>query len=67
MSRGCTDCYKLNPNEALDKIKKAAKQKAIETGTAQAVYKEGQDYYYTDAGTAITNGYQIVCFLSAYS
>jgi hypothetical protein len=64
---GCTDCYKFNSNEALEKVKIQAKQTAIDTGEPQAVYQEGQDYYYTNAGTAITNGYQIICFLSAYS
>lgn len=64
---GCKDCIKFSPNEALDDIKKEAKAKAIESGTAQAVYKDGNEYYYTDAGAAITNGFQIICFLSAYN
>lgn len=63
----CRDCIRFNPNEALEEAKSQAKSKALQTGTAQAVYKEGNEYNYTDAGTAITGGFQIVCFLSAYS
>jgi hypothetical protein len=63
----CRDCIKFNVNEALDQAKAEAKQKAVETGTPQAVYQEGNDYFYTNAGTAITDGRHIVCFLSAYS
>jgi hypothetical protein len=63
----CRDCIKFNINEALDDAKAAAKQKAIETGTPQAVYKEGNEFYYTDAESAISSGRPIVCFLSAYS
>jgi hypothetical protein len=64
---GCTDCYKFNANEALEQVKIQAKQTAIDTGTAQAVYQEQNDYYYTDATTALSSGRVIICFLSAYS
>jgi hypothetical protein len=63
---GCTDCYKFNSNEALEIAKKAAKQKAIDTGIVQAVYQEANQYYYTNAEIARAEGFNIICFLSPH-
>ncbi len=63
----CFDCRKVNADEALEETKQLAKQKAIETNEAQAIYKEGNEWHYTTASAAISGGYPIAGFVSQYN
>jgi hypothetical protein len=52
--------------EALNIILKQAKDYAKENNITVAVYKEGLEYKFIEAGAAITGGYQIIDMVSQY-
>ena len=59
-------CFKKVENEELEIITQQAKEKAIRYEVAQAIYKEGDEYFFTEASTAIAGGYPIINILSPY-
>lgn len=50
----------------LDKILIEAKKEAVQNEKTYAIYKEGKTFGYTDAATAIANGYAIEQMVSKY-
>jgi hypothetical protein len=58
----CDNCFTSarGMDEALSNIKVKARAYAEEIQKPVAIYKEGYELYYTEAGRAIDSGYQIV-------
>lgn len=64
----CLDCLSKKKKVFFD-IEKAipeAKKLAIENGKTYAIYREGKAVSYTDATTAVANGYDILQMVSQY-
>lgn len=65
----CEGCIttKRGEDEALSSIKVKAKQYAEENKIPIAIYKEGTDYAFINAETAISGGYPIIQVVSQYN
>lgn len=64
---GCDGCLTSakGQNQQLETVKNEARKYAIQTEQTMAVYKEGTDYFYTEAGEAIARGLPVMEFVSA--
>ena len=68
MAERCIDCV-LNKKKIFFDIDKAvisAKKAAVQHGKTYAIYEEGKSICFTDAVTAIANGYTIIQMVSKY-
>ena len=63
---GCEGCLISAKGQAqtLDAVRAEAKKYAIENETTVAIYKEGNDYRYTSAETAVRAGIPVLEYLS---
>jgi len=61
----CFDCGKTNYDEALELIKQQAKRAAVEENEPKAIYKDGSEYKYISAYTAIHEGIPYVTIVSS--
>jgi hypothetical protein len=62
----CPDCVKRNHDEDLENIKQQAKNHAVTTSEAQAIYKEGGEYKFISAIYAYQNSFNVLHVVSAY-
>ena len=64
----CENCLTTNKGSdtSFEIIKAEAKQYAKKEKIPVAIYKEGFEWYYTSAATAIDNGYPIIEIISQY-
>lgn len=66
---GCEGCYSSPEGQdtALDTATKQAREYAKENKTAVAIYKEGFEYKYIEAGLAFAGNYPICNIVSQYN
>lgn len=64
---GCEGCLTSakGQNQQLETIKDEARRYAIESEKTMAVYKEGTEYFFAEAGEAISRGLPVMEFISA--
>ncbi len=62
----CEGCFTSAKGQSiqLDVIRSQAKSYAIETEKTMAIYKEGYEYFYSEASAATTAGKNIMEFIS---
>jgi len=51
----------------LENVKQQAKAYAVDQKQTMAVYKEGNEYKYAEAGFAIRSGYYVLEFISQHN
>jgi len=66
---GCEGCIVSAKGQSmqLDQVKQEAKQYATENNKTMAIYKEGNDYCYIEAGEAVRNGLPVMEFISQHN
>lgn len=68
MSDSCPGCFQSakGQQQEYEKVKTQALRAATKKHTAQAIYKEGFEWFYCDATDAIARGYPIREFISQH-
>lgn len=66
---GCEGCFISAKGQAaaLDTIKREAKKYAVENKQTVAIYKEANDYFFAEAGAAISAGKPVMEFVSQFN
>lgn len=65
---GCEGCLTSNKaqQQELERVRKEAKEYAVQNNQTMAIYKEGNEFRHLDAREAIARGYPVVEFVSQH-